>query len=61
MACKVADYLKLNKSLIKKVTSADLSQPATRPPKTGFNISKANKELGFHPVSFDEGLRKTFS
>jgi dTDP-4-dehydrorhamnose reductase len=61
MACKVADYLGLNKSLIRKVTAANFSQPAKRPPKTGFVINKARKELGYHPVSFDEGLRRTFS
>jgi dTDP-4-dehydrorhamnose reductase len=61
MACKVADYFGLNKSLIKKVTAADFSQPAKRPPKTGFVINKAKKELGFNPVSFEEGIRRTFS
>lgn len=61
MAFKVADYLGLNKSLIKKVTAANFSQPAKRPPKTGFVIDKAKKKLGFHPVSFEEGIRRTFS
>ena len=61
MACKAADYLGLNKSLIKKVTAADFSQPAKRPLKTGFIIDKAKKELGYMPVSFDEGLAKTFN
>jgi len=61
MACKVADHLGLNRSLIKKVTAADFSQPAKRPPRTGFAIGKARKKLGFHPVSFEEGLRRTFS
>jgi len=61
MACKVADHLGLNKSLIKKVTAADFSQPAKRPPKTGFVIEKAREQLGFHPVSFEEGLQRTFS
>jgi dTDP-4-dehydrorhamnose reductase len=60
MACKVADHLGLDKTLIKKVTAKDFSQPAKRPPKTGFVIDKAKKELGYNPVSFDEGLKKTF-
>jgi len=29
--------------------------------KTGFIIDKARKELGYEPISFEEGLRKTFS
>jgi dTDP-4-dehydrorhamnose reductase len=60
MACKTADYLGLNKSLIKKVTAASFSQPAKRPPKTGFVIDKAKKELDFAPIPFEEGLKKTF-
>lgn len=61
MAIKAADFLKLNKSLLKKVTAADFTQPAKRPPKTGFNIEKAKRELDYQPRSFDEGLAKTFS
>lgn len=61
MACKVADHLGLNKSLIKKVTAENFSQPAKRPLKTGFVIDKAKKKLGFHPVSFEEGMQRTFS
>ncbi len=61
MACKTADFLGLDKSLLKKVTAAEFSQPARRPLKTGFAIDKAKKELNFRPVSFEEGLAKTFS
>ena len=61
MACKAADFLNLNKSLIKKVTAASFTQPAKRPPKTGFVIDKARIELGFNPTSFNEGLKKTFA
>jgi dTDP-4-dehydrorhamnose reductase len=55
-----ADHLQLDRSLIKKITASDLSQPAKRPPKTGFIIEKARRELGFEPISFEEGLSKTF-
>lgn len=60
MAIKTADFLGLDRKLIKKVTAADFSQPAKRPPKTGFIIDKARSELGFEPISFNEGLAKTF-
>ena len=60
MACMTADHLGLDKSLIKKISSAELAQPAKRPPTTGFDIEKARKELGFVPRSFEEGLKKTF-
>lgn len=61
MACAAADYLQLDKNLLTEVTAASFTQPAVRPPKTGFNISKAKSELGYNPLSFAEGLQKTFS
>jgi dTDP-4-dehydrorhamnose reductase len=61
MACLAADHLGLDKTLIQKVTAASFSQPAKRPPKTGFVIDKAKKDIGYEPISFQEGLQKTFS
>lgn len=61
MAVKAANYLGLNSSLINKVTEANFTQAAKRPPITGFNIDKAKRELNYHPRSFEEGLKKTFS
>ena len=54
---RVADYYKLDKSLVKPSKSADIKQPAMRPPKTGFIIDKAKRELGFNPHSFEEGIK----
>lgn len=53
---QVADYWKLDKNLINPVSSKTLSQPAKRPPKTGFILDKAIRELGYNPHSFMEGL-----
>ena len=53
---KVADFYGLDKSLVKPVKSATLNQPAKRPPRTGFIIDKAIRELDYHPHSFIEGL-----
>jgi len=53
----VADYYKLDKSLIKPSKSADINQPAKRPPITGFIIDKAKKELGYNPHTFMEGIQ----
>ena len=61
MACKAADFLGLDKSLINRVTADSFSEIAKRPPKTGFVIDKARAALGYDPLSFDEGLAKTFS
>lgn len=60
IACEVAALLGLDDSLIKKVTEDTFAQPARRPLKTGFNIDKARKQLGFNPISFADGLRKSF-
>ncbi len=53
---KVADYWKLDHSLINEVSSASLNQTAKRPEKTGFVLDKAIKDLGYNPHSFAEGL-----
>jgi dTDP-4-dehydrorhamnose reductase len=61
MAVKIADYLKMDSSQLIKVTASEFPQPALRPLKTGFMIDKAASELGFKPISFMEGLKKTLS
>ncbi|MBA3704568.1 MAG: NAD(P)-dependent oxidoreductase [Bacteroidetes bacterium] len=53
---QVADFWKLDRSLITPSTSTTLNQAAKRPPRTGLNIDKARKELGYRPHSFVEGL-----
>jgi dTDP-4-dehydrorhamnose reductase len=57
LATVVADYYGLDKSLIKPSKSADIKQPAKRPPITGFIIDKAIHDLGYAPHSFTEGIR----
>lgn len=57
MAIKTADFFKLDKSLIHKTDGSKFSQPAKRPPKTGFIIDKARKDLGYEPHSFEEGMQ----
>ena len=54
---KVADYWKLDKSLITPSKSDILNQAAKRPPYTGFIIDKAKHDLGYNPHSFMEGLK----
>lgn len=53
---EVVDYFDLDSKYISPVTSAELNQPAKRPPKTGFDISKAKQDLGFAPKTFKEGI-----
>lgn len=56
MAIKTADFFQLDKSLIHKTDGSKFTQPAKRPPKTGFIIDKARRDLGYEPHSFEEGL-----
>ncbi|GGE96411.1 SDR family oxidoreductase [Hymenobacter cavernae] len=56
MALQVADYFQLDKSLITKVDASSFSQPAKRPLRTGFIIEKAQRDLGFQPHSFVQGI-----
>lgn len=53
----VAEQWKLDKSLITPSKSNTLNQAAKRPPRTGFDISKAKRDLGYAPHSFEEGLK----
>lgn len=60
MACQTASLLQFDQTLIRKVNAVEFVQPAKRPAKTGFNIEKAKRVLGYNPVDFKEGLRLTF-
>lgn len=60
LAVTVADILQLNTAQITPVTAATFREPAKRPLKTGFIITKAVKELGYVPVKLEDGLRRVF-
>jgi dTDP-4-dehydrorhamnose reductase len=56
MAVATAKALNLDHTLIEPVTAGTFTQPALRPPRTGFIIDKARGELGYQPMSFTKGL-----
>ncbi|MFT4025093.1 MAG: SDR family oxidoreductase [Flavihumibacter sp.] len=56
MALSIARYYGFDERLISRVTAATFSQPAKRPLRTGFDISKARQALGYDPGSFDKNL-----
>ncbi|MDP5104944.1 MAG: SDR family oxidoreductase [Polaribacter sp.] len=58
IAQQVAEVFNLDKKFMKPILSTTLNQKALRPPKTGFNLSKTNKELGFYPKSFKEDIQR---
>lgn len=56
LVTRVADFWKLDKSLINEISSASLNQVARRPLRTGFILDKTIRDLGYAPHSFEEGL-----
>ncbi|MDZ7764960.1 MAG: dTDP-4-dehydrorhamnose reductase [Melioribacteraceae bacterium] len=51
---RIADYFKLDKSLINKIKTSDLNQPAPRPLNSGLITLKAETELNYKPLSIEE-------
>lgn len=56
MAIKSAAFFGLDASLMTKVDASTFTQPGRRPLKTGFDISRAQNEIGYYPRSFDDAL-----
>jgi dTDP-4-dehydrorhamnose reductase len=54
---KIAQYVNAPIDLIRETSSAELNQKAPRPPRTGFDLSKAKEELGYAPLAFEEALK----
>ena len=58
MAIKIANHLQLDSSLITAVDENSFPEPVKRAKRSIANIDKAKAELGYVPLSFDEGLRR---
>ncbi|WP_221390172.1 SDR family oxidoreductase [Dyadobacter sp. NIV53] len=56
MALMTADFYNLNKSLISPTDASSFTQPARRPPRTGFDLTKSRNILGYEPHTFREGI-----
>ena len=56
LVSRVADYYGLSMEHVSRVGSNTLNQPAKRPPRTGFILDKARRELGYEPHHFEEGI-----
>jgi dTDP-4-dehydrorhamnose reductase len=56
MAQQVAAFFGLDAALLEQVDASTFTQPARRPPRTGFIIDKAEREIGYRPRTFAEGI-----
>lgn len=54
MGLAIAELGGWDAGLMERVTAASFTQPGKRPAKTGFDIQKAKKELGYQPRSFSQ-------
>ena len=53
---RIAKHYNYSTKNMNRISTATLNQTAGRPPKTGFILDKAIKELGYNPHSFEECL-----
>ncbi|GAO43700.1 SDR family oxidoreductase [Flavihumibacter petaseus] len=58
MALAIAAQGGFDGQLLTRVTADSFTQPGKRPLLTGFDISKAKKELGFQPGKFADHIKK---
>ena len=58
IAYRVADYFKLDRSLILPVTTEEMNEATPRPRFSGLSIEKARCELGYNPHSLEEGMEE---
>ena len=61
MAITTATVLGLDTRLIEKVTSDTFIEPVQRAKRSGLIIDKAIEELNYQPISFEEGIKRTFN
>lgn len=53
---RIAEFYSYPTENLKAISSSTLNQAAKRPPKTGFDLSKAERELGYQPMDIHEAL-----
>lgn len=53
---RVGRFFVLDTGVVTAIKSDSLGQPAKRPPRTGFVLDKARRDLGYSPRGFEEGL-----
>ena len=53
---RIAKYLGKSTENVEIISSSTLNQPAKRPPRTGFDLTKSKTELGYNPKTIEETI-----
>lgn len=53
---RIAKYIGKSTDNVEIISSATLSQPAKRPPRTGFDLSKSRTELDYNPKTLEQTI-----
>lgn len=56
LVIRIGNHFGIATDQVSKISSSTLSQAAKRPPKTGFDLSKAYKQIGYKPHTLEETL-----
>lgn len=56
MVVRIGKHFNLNTNHVSKISSSTLNQAAARPPKTGFNLTKAYSKLNYAPHTLEQTL-----
>ena len=57
---RIAKHFNLSMENVHKISTAELNQPAARPPKTGFDLTKATNDLNYSPRTLENTLDLIF-
>jgi len=57
---RIAQFYGYDMGSVSKISSATLNQPAKRPPKTGFDLTKAYERINYKPHKLEETLDLIF-
>ena len=58
LVLRIAKFYSFSTEFLTKTDSLSLNQKAKRPPKTGFNLQKAQSELSYKPKTLEETLKE---
>lgn len=58
---RIAKHFDYDMSIVTRISSETLNQPAKRPPRTGFNLEKAYSKINYEPHTLEETLDIIYS